>query len=67
MPKNIGSVDRIIRIIVGLALLAFALGLILPNTGWNGLGWFGVIPILTAIVRFCPAYSVLGVSSSKGA
>ena len=67
MPKNIGTIDRVLRVIVGFALLAFASGLILPDTGWNALGWIGVVPILTAVVRFCPAYTLIGVSTSKDA
>ena len=60
MKPNMGNIDRIIRVIVGLALLAFALRLGFPETGWNWVGWIGVVPILTAVVRFCPAYTLLG-------
>lgn len=60
---NVGIIDRAVRVIVGLALIAFALGLIAPGTGWNWLGWIGVILILTAIVGVCPAYSMLGCST----
>jgi len=63
MSVNVGTVDRIARIIVGIALIAFALGYIAPGTGWNWLGWIGVLPILTALVGNCPAYSVFGVST----
>ena len=63
MRQNIGTVDRIARVIAGLLLLAFALGLIAPGTGWNWLGWIGVVPLLTAFIAFCPAYSLLGLSS----
>lgn len=60
MTKNVGSIDRIARVIFGALLLAFALGYIAPGTGWNWLGWIGVVPILTAIMGICPAYSLLG-------
>ena len=63
MRQNIGTVDRIARVIAGLLLLAFALGLIAPGTGWTWLGWIGVVPLLTAFIAFCPAYSLLGLSS----
>ena len=63
MRQNIGTVDRIARVIAGVLLLAFALGLIAPGTGWNWLGWIGVVPLLTAFIAFCPAYSLLGLSS----
>lgn len=63
MKANVGTIDRIVRIIIGLALIAFALGLIAPGTGWNWAGWIGVVPILTAFLGTCPAYSLLGCST----
>ncbi|MEY4708277.1 MAG: hypothetical protein RJB58_2000 [Pseudomonadota bacterium] len=65
MRPNMGSLDRIIRAIAGLALLAFALGLIFPGTGWNWLGWIGVVLIITAAVRVCPAYTLIGVRTGS--
>lgn len=63
MTTNVGTIDRALRIIAGLALIAFALGYIMPGTGYNWLGWIGVVPILTALAGFCPAYTILGVST----
>jgi len=63
MTQNIGTIDRIARIVLGIALIAFALGYIAPGTGWNWLGWIGVLPILTALIGNCPAYSVFGCST----
>jgi sulfite exporter TauE/SafE len=63
MSVNVGTFDRIARIVIGLALIAFALGLIAPGTGWNWVGWIGVVPILTAVFGMCPAYSLLGLST----
>jgi hypothetical protein len=63
MTTNVGMIDRIFRIIVGLALLAFALGYIWPGTSYNWVGWIGVVPILTGLFGTCPAYSLLGVST----
>ena len=60
MKPNIGPFDRALRVAVGLVLVAFALKLGFPDTGWNWLGWIGIVPILTAVVRICPAYSVFG-------
>ncbi len=56
MRANIGTIDRTLRIVVGLTLI----GLAITGTigGW---GWIGVIPILTGLVRICPLYSVLGI------
>lgn len=63
MTMNVGTIDRVLRIIVGVALICFALGVIAPGTGWNWLGWIGLVPILTAFAGTCPAYSLLGVST----
>jgi hypothetical protein len=63
MTTNIGTLDRMIRIVAGVGLVAFALGYIAPGTGWNWAGWIGVVPILTALVGNCPAYSLLGLST----
>lgn len=60
---NVGFIDRAVRILAGLVLLAFALGYIAPGTGWNWVGWIGVVPILTAVFGWCPAYTLLGVST----
>lgn len=63
MTMNVGMIDRVARIAIGLALIAFALGYIAPGTGWNWVGWIGVMPILTAFVGTCPAYSLFGWST----
>jgi hypothetical protein len=63
MTPNVGMIDRVIRVAIGVLLIAFALGLGFPETGWNWLGWIGVVPILTAIFGYCPAYSVVGLST----
>ena len=63
MTLNVGMIDRIARIVVGIALIAFALGYIAPGTSWAWVGWIGVVPILTAIFGTCPAYSVFGMST----
>ena len=53
---NVGTVDRVIRAIVGLVLISMvSVG---PQTPW---GWIGVLPLATAIFRFCPAYTLLGI------
>ena len=63
MKTNVGSLDRILRVIVGLALIAFALGAVALGTGLNWLGWIGLVPLLTGAVGTCPLYSVFGLSS----
>ncbi len=63
MSNNVGGLDRILRIIVGLALIAYAIPIGFPATGWNVFGWIGVVPLLTALIGFCPAYRILGMST----
>lgn len=58
MKTNVGTVDRIARVVIGLALIALTL------SGTIGAwGWIGVVPLLTAALGNCPLYSVLGLSS----
>lgn len=58
MTRNVGSIDRVLRIVVGLALIASAAG------GWfSPWGYIGVVPLLTAIFGFCPAYTLLGLNT----
>jgi sulfite exporter TauE/SafE len=63
VTNNVGTFDRIARIVVGVALIAFALAYIAPGTSWSWVGWIGVLPILTAIFSTCPAYTLFGMST----
>jgi hypothetical protein len=45
MTANVGTFDRIARVIIGIALIAFALGYIAPGTSWAWVGWIGVVPL----------------------
>ncbi|NLC36521.1 MAG: DUF2892 domain-containing protein [Alcaligenaceae bacterium] len=58
MKRNIGTIDRLLRILVGVVLIALAAT---GTVGWWG--WIGVVPLLTGLFQRCPAYSVLGVNS----
>ena len=58
MSCNVGTFDRIFRIVLGLALLSLVV--VGPKTLW---GLIGLIPLLTGLVRYCPAYGVAGVST----
>lgn len=62
MSMNVGGIDRALRIVVGLALIALALGYI-PNVPAQVWGWIGVVPLLTALVGYCPAYSIVGLNT----
>ena len=55
MNRNVGLIDRLLRAAVGIALIVWAL-----TTGpvW---AWIGVVPLLTAVFSFCPAYTLLGI------
>jgi len=60
MKCNVGGVDRILRIVVGLVLIALAL------TGTVGVwGWFGIVPLASGVLKFCPAYTLLGINSGR--
>ncbi len=63
MTKNVGTLDRIIRLIVGIVLIAYAVPIGFPATGWNGVGWLGLIPLATAVLGSCPLYTMLGAST----
>ena len=63
MTTNVGGIDRVLRIIIGLVLIAYAIPLGFPATGCNWVGWIGVIPLATAIFGMCPLYSLVGVST----
>lgn len=60
MKANVGTIDRVLRIVIGLVLIALAL------TGTIGVwGWIGVLPLATGVFRFCPAYPLLGINTCK--
>lgn len=63
MRNNVGVLDRMIRIVLGLGLIAFALGFVAPGSSYHWLGWIGLIPLATAALGSCPLYSLVGVSS----
>ncbi|MGE5546377.1 MAG: DUF2892 domain-containing protein [Solirubrobacterales bacterium] len=60
MSKNVGGIDRILRIVVGLVLI------VLAATGTVGLwGWIGVVPLATGAIGWCPAYLPLGIKTCR--
>jgi hypothetical protein len=59
MTRNEGTVDRVVRIVLGIALLALVF--IGPKT-WIGL--VGLVPLMTGLVGFCPLYRLIGIRSS---
>ena len=60
MKTNLGNADRAIRIVLGLAVLSLTF-LLEGNLKWLGL--IGIVPIATALMRFCPLYSAFGINT----
>ena len=63
MRMNIGPVDRVVRLAIGFALIAYAIPRGFAPTGWNWVGWIGIVPLLTAVIGFSPLYALLGTST----
>lgn len=58
MKLNVGGIDRVLRIVAGLALIGLTLANVIGV--W---GWIGVVPLVTGIFKFCPAYALIGVNT----
>ena len=56
--KNEGTVDRVLRVVGGAALISLVF--VGPETPW---GWIGVVPLVTGLLGNCPVYSLLGIST----
>ena len=55
---NVGNLDLILRVVLGVVLIALVF--IGPKTAW---GWIGVVPLVTGLLRTCPIYSLIGVNT----
>lgn len=62
MKKNVGSLDKTLRIVLGLGLLSL---LFLLETPMNYLGLIGLVPLGTSLMGWCPLYSMLGINTCK--
>ena len=60
MKANVGSIDRILRILIGAALVAWAA---IPALGGPVWAFIGVVPLATGLIKFCPVYSILGMNT----
>lgn len=60
MKANVGGVDRVLRIVLGLVLLGLAAT---GTVGWWG--WLGIVPLATGLVGWCPPYAIFGISTCK--
>ncbi|AZV94566.1 DUF2892 domain-containing protein [Kerstersia gyiorum] len=58
MKSNVGGMDRVLRVVIGLVLIVLAAAGVI---GWWG--WLGVLPLLTGLARYCPLYRLLGLST----
>lgn len=59
MNRNVGGIDRIVRIVAGLALIAWA---VLGGPVW---AWIGIVPLATGVIGWCPAYLPFGIKTCK--
>lgn len=60
MNRNVGQIDRTLRIVLGLVLLGLAFTG--HYTPWT---WLGVLPLVTGLIGWCPPYSLLGINTGK--
>lgn len=59
MKSNVGGIDKILRIVVGLAIIGW---------GYSAQSWWGavgLVPLATALINFCPIYPLLGINTCK--
>jgi len=57
LKKNVGTIDKVLRAILGVGLLTLAF------TGQTPWGYIGIVPLATALLGTCPAYSIFGIST----
>ena len=60
LPKNEHTVERVLRVLVGLGLLSLVF--VGPKTAW---GWIGILLLVTGLVGSCPAYTLFGISTCR--
>ena len=58
LPRNEGTVDRTLRVLVGIGLISLVF--VGPQTPW---GWIGLMPLLTGLIGSCPGYTIFGMST----
>jgi hypothetical protein len=60
MKVNVGGIDRVLRIAIGVVLIGLA---VMGTIGWWG--WLGIVPLATGLVGWCPPYAMLGFNTCK--
>jgi hypothetical protein len=58
MQRNVGNIDKLLRVIAGIVLIAMVF--VGPQTPW---GWIGLIPLATAAMSWCPLYNLVGITT----
>jgi uncharacterized membrane protein HdeD (DUF308 family) len=64
LKTNVGTVDRVLRVVVGLALIA-AFFFLPAQSGWHWLYLIGIVPLVSGLLAYCPVYSALGYSTCR--
>lgn len=62
MKSNVGTVDRVIRVLIGIILLSL---LFFLEGNLQFIGLIGIVPLLTAFFKFCPLYSLFGINTNS--
>ena len=60
MTKNVGSIDKWLRVFIGIVLLGV---IVTSDSAWRWLGLIGIVPLATALMNWCPLYSLLGINT----
>lgn len=60
MKKNVGNIDRILRVVAGATLIGWVL--FASGPVW---AWIGIVPLATGLINFCPVYSIFGINTCK--
>ena len=62
MKQNVHNIERVVRVVIGAAIVSLVF--IGPQSPW---GWLGLVPIATGLLGWCPPYAMLGISTCKKA
>lgn len=62
MKQNVNNIERVVRVVIGAAIVSLVF--IGPQSPW---GWLGLVPIATGLLGWCPPYAMLGISTCKKA
>jgi hypothetical protein len=62
MKKNVNNIERVVRVVIGAAIVSLVF--VGPQSPW---GWLGLVPIATGLLGWCPPYAMLGISTCKKA